>query len=108
MKDDVGYPIGVVVHEEDYKLLKTLLIVRFDADCDDYEAQYHNLVAQVKYIKKYLLIKTLLFPLELTLAFLLLGKSEVRARKIHQRKIWKGLRSKHLSAEQITELYELC
>lgn len=106
--DNVGKTIGYVTHPESVKELYMYLFEEFDHDAEEYSKQYLNLKGQLKYIRRYILIKLACLPIEVIVGGLLLGKLEVKARLKLAKKLIKAFNTKEFTAESVSELYELC
>ena len=104
------YPIAFITHPdltEEKKELIEFLEAEFDFQCAIEEQQINDLIAQHKYLKRYLLVKTLLFPIEYTLTKVFIDRLETKALYKRQVKIWRALIAKNLTKEEIDNLYGL-
>ena len=84
------YPVGEVT-EQDRTINMMIFDQKFDYDLGVYKSEQK----EIKLLKKICLIKTLLFPLELTFSFLFLGSRWTKIKVINSQKLyWRFLRKK--------------
>lgn len=105
-----GYPRAYITDLHSKEALRDLyefMNHEFEVAVAFEEREIEQLIHQHKLLKRYLVVKTILFPLELILTRLFIDKFETRAVIRRQKRIWAGLVAKRIDKETIHELYGL-